>query len=287
MVQRTVLVAAALVERGHGAVQRVPAIRSCAAQLRAQEVAEQPVIAVVPAVERLRQHVAARQIREQLRRIGASRDLVARIGFQIVEHRGREHETEGVDGQRADHFGIEVLRELGRLTAQAAERCAPAAPEHTGERDGRDQAFGPLQQQRPLRGVARDPQRGEHVSRLFVIAAEVVARDLVQLTVQPQAGERRKRRHRPTDEDQVEPSRTVEAQLVEIPGRDRIGELVDAVAHHDGRAFEVAEGGDPSLRVGGRGVPAGAGPVGEHAGPQAVGPVIAAVEREPHHVRGN
>ena len=173
VVQRAVLVAAAFVERGRGAVQGVPAIGSRAAQLRAQEVAEQPVIPVAGAVERLREHVAPRQIREELRGIGAARDLVARVGFEIVEHRGREHEPEDVDGQCADDLGVQVLRELRRLAAQTAERGAPVASEHTAQRDRRDQAFGAFHQQCPLRGVARDPERGEHVGGLFVVAAQV------------------------------------------------------------------------------------------------------------------
>ena len=76
-----------------------------------------------------------------------------------------------------------------------------------------------------------------------------VVRDLLQLAVQPQPGERRQRRHRPPDEHDVEPSRAVEAQLVEIAGRNRIGDLVDAVAHDDGRALELAEPRQPCVRV--------------------------------------
>ena len=216
--------------------------------------------------------------------IGPAGDLVARRRFEDVEHRGREHEPEDVDGQPVDDLRVEVLRELvgGPTEAGDGAGLVMAVGEDARERNGGDQPFRTLEEVGAIGFVECHSQHFEQRRGLVGQQVQVVGRDLVEVARQPQPRDAREGGDGASDEEHVQRRRTVDAECVQLGERQGILEHVDAVADEHGLVAHARQAvGDRSII----GRSAGARERVEHSGSETTDVVVVLVEGEPYDGR--
>ena len=257
--QRALDISAVLEHPARPIVRRLEAGGAERGQPCPQEGPEQVVVAV-PAglvVQRHHEQVGGQQAVEQVRSLGAARDVHAQPRVEGVEHRRLDEEVDELGRQAGENLAHQEVADgsirAGERVEEVAVSGAPLQRDRRQLRSG-GPALGELVQPMQLVARQRHVVQREEVGHLRGGEPEVVAAQLDQLATQPQPGQRQGR---------IRPGTGHEA--------DRVGQRVEERRHQrriGGRQVEIVhddhprrvERGEP-VRRRDRGV------VGRRAGP--------------------
>ena len=207
------------------------------AQLGAQELGEQRVVAMPGAalVERRREHAAVLQSRQHRVAVRRPGERVGELGAQRLDDRGAQQEVAQLRRLAGQHLADQVVadRRVGaREVLDEGARVGMVLQRHGREAQRRRPPLGAPPERREVLGRQHDAQRAEQRAGLVEREVQVGRADLGQAAVEAQTAES-DRRVRPRDDDEPQGRRREAHEPFEILV-DGVDDLVEVVEHeHD------------------------------------------------------
>ncbi len=274
------------------ALQQAEVVRARAAQLRAEELQQQPVIAVPdlgPGVAG-DEEVRCRELGQHPAAVAPAGQRVGELRADRVRNGRTEQELAQAVGLPVEDLVQQVVRDgpiVARETAQEAGAIRLRGERERGEADPGGPALGAIAQRLDIALGQIGRERLERLAALVHGERELGGPDLGEVVRQAQALQAQAR-VRPCREHQPEPARRAVDECLQLPLDDRALDLVEVVEHeHHGLVATFEAVGDLHRQahfagVGRRAVErAGAGERALDAEPEARAPVVVAVEPEP------
>ena len=208
-------------EPGRGApVQRRDVVGQLPAQLGAQELGEQRVVAMPGAalVERRREHAAVLQSRQHRVAVARPGQRVGELGAQGLDDRRAQQEVAQLGWLAGQHLADQVVAD-GRVGAgeplDEGARVGMVLQRHRRQAQRCRPALGAPPQRGQVLGRQHDAERGEQRSGLVQREVQIVRADLGQAAVEAQAAEA-DRRVGPRDDDEPQGRRREAHEPFEI-----------------------------------------------------------------------
>ncbi len=243
---RQVEVPRVLVPSGRSIVQHRGSPRLTRLELVLQELPQQRVIAVRPAVL-VDQDGRAREVGEQLARPGLARDRIADRPVEPLQDRRPGQEVDGARGALLEHLRPQVVGDRALVSGDVGDlgRTRPAMGHRCEDEQRRPSLRAPGQ---PRQHILRDrtAEVADELEGLLPVHGQLRGADLDERAIRPPAGDRQVDRC-PTGDGDLRAGRQVVDELGERVEARSIGDPMRVVDDHQqrrpggGRGHELAD----------------------------------------------